>query len=180
MYGGEMLIRYSLGDRHGENILFEEGNGGTMHVDFNCLFDKVGLLLTHFNVTDIDNWQGLTFEKPEMVPFRLTHNMVDAFGVYGFEGLFDQPLCLPATLIGPLRSLPQIMRAHATGPAPARGYPSHHSGDVCLRSYDRLHRKKGNDATIAPVTTVAANSLIEEESGQRARDAAGRPGFCPR
>ncbi|KAL8917919.1 MAG: hypothetical protein Q9208_007662 [Pyrenodesmia sp. 3 TL-2023] len=60
-----------LGDRHGENILFEEGNGGTFHVDFNCLFDK-----------------GLTFEKPELVPFRLTHNMVDAFGAYSYEGPF--------------------------------------------------------------------------------------------
>ncbi|KAL9604378.1 MAG: hypothetical protein Q9219_000566 [cf. Caloplaca sp. 3 TL-2023] len=60
-----------LGDRHGENILFEEGNGGTFHVDFNCLFDK-----------------GLTLEKPEVVPFRLTHNMVDAFGAYGVEGPF--------------------------------------------------------------------------------------------
>ncbi|MCJ1394432.1 serine/threonine-protein kinase M1 [Xylographa bjoerkii] len=60
-----------LGDRHGENILFEEGNGGTFHVDFNCMFDK-----------------GLTFEKPELVPFRLTHNMVDAFGAYGFDGPF--------------------------------------------------------------------------------------------
>ncbi|MCJ1477208.1 serine/threonine-protein kinase M1 [Lambiella insularis] len=60
-----------LGDRHGENILFEEGNGGTFHVDFNCLFDK-----------------GLTFEKPELVPFRLTHNMVDAFGAYGYGGPF--------------------------------------------------------------------------------------------
>lgn len=60
-----------LGDRHGENILFEEGNGGTFHVDFNCLFDK-----------------GLSFDKPEVVPFRLTHNMVDAFGAYGYEGPF--------------------------------------------------------------------------------------------
>lgn len=58
-----------LGDRHGENILFEQGNGGTFHVDFNCLFDK-----------------GLSFEKPELVPYRLTHNMVDAFGAYGCEG----------------------------------------------------------------------------------------------
>jgi hypothetical protein len=32
---------YRLGDRHGENILFEEGTGGILHVDFNCLFDKV-------------------------------------------------------------------------------------------------------------------------------------------
>ena len=60
-----------LGDRHGENILLEEGTGGVFHVDFNCLFDK-----------------GLTFEKPEEVPFRLTHNMVDAFGAYRFEGPF--------------------------------------------------------------------------------------------
>lgn len=60
-----------LGDRHGENILLEEGTGGVFHVDFNCLFDK-----------------GLTFEKPELVPFRLTHNMVDAMGAYGYEGPF--------------------------------------------------------------------------------------------
>ena len=60
-----------LGDRHGENVLFEETNGGTFHVDFNCLFDK-----------------GLTFEKPEKVPFRLTHNMIDAMGAYGYEGPF--------------------------------------------------------------------------------------------
>ena len=60
-----------LGDRHGENVMLEEGSGGVFHVDFNCLFEK-----------------GLTFEKPELVPFRLTHNMVDAFGVYGVEGPF--------------------------------------------------------------------------------------------
>lgn len=58
-----------LGDRHGENILLQEGNGGAFHVDFNCLFDK-----------------GLTFEKPELVPFRLTSNMIDAMGSYGYEG----------------------------------------------------------------------------------------------
>jgi len=60
-----------LGDRHGENVLLEEGNGGIFHVDFNCLFDK-----------------GLTFAQPEKVPFRLTHNMVTAMGIYGYEGPF--------------------------------------------------------------------------------------------
>ncbi|KAL9109940.1 MAG: hypothetical protein Q9227_005463 [Pyrenula ochraceoflavens] len=58
-----------LGDRHGENILLEENSGGVLHVDFNCLFDK-----------------GLTFEKPETVPFRLTQNMVSAMGVYRYDG----------------------------------------------------------------------------------------------
>lgn len=65
---GTML---GLGDRHGENVNLEEGNGGVFHVDFNCLFDK-----------------GLTFLKPERVPFRLTHNMVAAMGIYGYEGPF--------------------------------------------------------------------------------------------
>ncbi|KAH8885781.1 hypothetical protein GQ53DRAFT_797114 [Thozetella sp. PMI_491] len=68
-----------LGDRHGENILLEEGNGGVFHVDFNCLFDK-----------------GLTFAQPERVPFRLTHNMVAAMGIYGYEGPFRQ--CSELTL----------------------------------------------------------------------------------
>ncbi|QSS66872.1 phosphatidyl inositol 3-kinase [Histoplasma capsulatum] len=64
-------ILAALGDRHGENILFEENSGGVLHVDFNCLFDK-----------------GLTFDKPELVPFRLTQNMINAFGAYGYNGPF--------------------------------------------------------------------------------------------
>lgn len=34
--------------------------------------------------------QGQTFEKPEVVPFRLTHNMIDAFGAYGYNGKSDR------------------------------------------------------------------------------------------
>lgn len=30
-----------LGDRHGENILFDSFTGECVHVDFNCLFNKV-------------------------------------------------------------------------------------------------------------------------------------------
>ena len=58
-----------LGDRHGENILFDECTGSCVHVDLNCLFEK-----------------GQTFEIPERVPFRLTHNLVDAMGITGVEG----------------------------------------------------------------------------------------------
>lgn len=60
-----------LGDRHGENILFDSNSGDTVHVDLNCLFDK-----------------GQRFEIPERVPFRLTQNMVDAMGVTGCDGVF--------------------------------------------------------------------------------------------
>jgi len=44
-----------LGDRHGENILFDSTTGDCVHVDFSCLFDR-----------------GLLLDKPEVVPFRLT------------------------------------------------------------------------------------------------------------
>jgi serine/threonine-protein kinase ATR len=68
-----------LGDRHGENVLLEEGNGGIFHVDFNCMFDK-----------------GMTFPQPECVPFRLTHNMEAAMGIYRTEGPFRR--CSELTL----------------------------------------------------------------------------------
>ena len=50
-----------LGDRHGENILFDSTSGDCVHVDFNCLFNK-----------------GEAFDYPEVVPFRLTHNLIEA------------------------------------------------------------------------------------------------------
>ncbi|BDA43155.1 Serine/threonine-protein kinase ATR at C-terminar half [Coccomyxa sp. Obi] len=60
-----------LGDRHGENILVDASSGDVVHVDFSCLFDR-----------------GLLLEVPEMVPFRLTQNLIDGFGVSGYEGVF--------------------------------------------------------------------------------------------
>lgn len=70
-----------------------------MHVDFNCLFEKVCFLrclrfLSHSFSTFI--LKGKTFEKPECVPFRLTHNMVDALGPSGVEGVFKK--CCEITL----------------------------------------------------------------------------------
>nr|XP_051207267.1 serine/threonine-protein kinase ATR-like [Lolium perenne] len=56
-----------LGDRHGENILIDATTGDCVHVDFSCLFDK-----------------GLQLEKPEVVPFRLTQNMIDGLGITGY------------------------------------------------------------------------------------------------
>jgi len=60
-----------LGDRHGENVLLDGISGDVVHVDFACLFDK-----------------GLELGQPEVVPFRLTQNMVDACGIQGCEGVF--------------------------------------------------------------------------------------------
>lgn len=36
-----------LGDRHGENILFDSKCGDCVHVDFNCLFNRVCKTFIH-------------------------------------------------------------------------------------------------------------------------------------
>jgi len=64
-----------LGDRHTENILLDTTNGECVHVDFDCLFDK-----------------GLALLRPEIVPFRLTPNMVDAMGCSGVEGAYRRSM----------------------------------------------------------------------------------------
>ena len=60
-----------LGDRHLENINIDTTSGKSVHVDMNSLFNK-----------------GETMEIPEVVPFRLTGNMVDAMGPLGVDGPF--------------------------------------------------------------------------------------------
>lgn len=60
-----------LGDRHCENILFFKKNGSVLHIDFDCLFEK-----------------GKSLPIPEIVPYRLTQNMIDAMGIGGIEGSF--------------------------------------------------------------------------------------------
>ena len=62
-----------LGDRHCENILLDVLTGRVLHVDFDCLFEK-----------------GKKLPVPEIVPFRLTQNITDAFGIIGTEGTFKK------------------------------------------------------------------------------------------
>ena len=67
------IIGYALGlgDRHCENIMIDCKSGALVHVDFNCLFEK-----------------GKKLSIPEVVPFRLTQNIVKGFGSCGIEGPF--------------------------------------------------------------------------------------------
>jgi len=54
-----------LGDRHADNILLNRKTGEVINVDFDCIFEK-----------------GKDLKIPELVPFRLTRNFVDAFGIF--------------------------------------------------------------------------------------------------
>lgn len=60
-----------LGDRHGDNILVHQLTGEVTHVDFDCLFGKSAKL-----------------KIPDVVPFRLTQNIIDAFGILKEKGVF--------------------------------------------------------------------------------------------
>ncbi|KAF9379405.1 Serine/threonine-protein kinase smg1 [Podila verticillata] len=60
-----------LGDRHLDNILIDFTTGDLVHIDYNVCFEK-----------------GKRLRIPEVVPFRLTRNILTSFGVTGVEGNF--------------------------------------------------------------------------------------------
>lgn len=60
-----------IGDRHVSNILIDEKTAELIHIDFGIAFEQSKCLPT-----------------PEHVPFRLTRDMVAAFGVSGVDGIF--------------------------------------------------------------------------------------------
>lgn len=62
-----------LGDRHCNNILLDMQTGEPIHIDLGVAFD-----------------QGKRLPIPETVPFRLTRDIVDGFGVSGTQGSFSK------------------------------------------------------------------------------------------
>ncbi|CUM62627.1 uncharacterized protein PRCAT00000181001 [Priceomyces carsonii] len=60
-----------LGDRHCNNILLDKKSGEPIHIDLGVAFD-----------------QGKKLPIPESVPFRLTRDIVDGFGITGVNGVF--------------------------------------------------------------------------------------------
>ncbi|KAG9067370.1 Serine/threonine-protein kinase smg1 [Linnemannia hyalina] len=60
-----------LGDRHLDNILIDITTGDLVHIDYNVCFEK-----------------GKRLRIPEIVPFRLSRNMLTSLGVTGVEGNF--------------------------------------------------------------------------------------------
>ena len=72
-----------LGDRHGHNILLDTKTGEAVHIDLGVAFEA-----------------GRILPVPELVPFRLTRDIVDGMGVTKTEGVFRR--CCEFTL-GALR-----------------------------------------------------------------------------
>jgi ataxia telangiectasia mutated family protein len=68
-----------LGDRHGHNILLDSGSGEVVHIDLGVAFEM-----------------GRVLPVPELVPFRLTRDIVDGMGITKTEGVFRR--CCELTL----------------------------------------------------------------------------------
>lgn len=68
-----------LGDRHGHNILLDTKTGEVVHIDLGVAFEA-----------------GRILPVPELVPFRLTRDIVDGMGVTKTEGIFRR--CCEFTL----------------------------------------------------------------------------------
>ncbi|KAK1637242.1 phosphatidylinositol 3 [Colletotrichum phormii] len=68
-----------LGDRHGHNILLDSKTGEVVHIDLGVAFEM-----------------GRILPVPELVPFRLTRDIVDGMGSTGTEGVFRR--CCEFTL----------------------------------------------------------------------------------
>ncbi|CAK7214177.1 Serine/threonine-protein kinase tel1 [Sporothrix bragantina] len=68
-----------LGDRHGHNILLDSKTGEVVHIDLGVAFEM-----------------GRVLPVPELVPFRMTRDIVDGMGITGVEGVFRR--CCEFTL----------------------------------------------------------------------------------
>lgn len=68
-----------LGDRHGHNILLDERTGEVVHIDLGVAFEM-----------------GRVLPVPELVPFRLTRDIVDGMGISKTEGVYRR--CCEFTL----------------------------------------------------------------------------------
>ncbi|KFY39903.1 hypothetical protein V494_03772 [Pseudogymnoascus sp. VKM F-4513 (FW-928)] len=68
-----------LGDRHGHNILLDEKTGEVVHIDLGVAFEM-----------------GRVLPVPELVPFRLTRDIVDGMGISKTEGVYRR--CCEFTL----------------------------------------------------------------------------------
>ncbi|EFO98900.1 hypothetical protein CRE_19658 [Caenorhabditis remanei] len=62
---------FGLGDRHTKNLMIHLQTGKCIHVDFDMIFNK-----------------GETLGTPELVPFRLTQNMINGMGEVALDGEF--------------------------------------------------------------------------------------------
>jgi serine/threonine-protein kinase ATR len=138
-----------LGDRHAENVLLQEKTGVCVHVDFACMFDK-----------------GRTLGVPEIVPFRMTPNIVHGMGILEWHGS-----CVSAcdiileTFRGKRAKLLTVLSPFASDPLIEWSRNSRESANQVAKKM--LAEVGARLATDASASDDCAQTLIERASDER-------------
>ncbi|EME87131.1 protein kinase ATM/Tel1 [Pseudocercospora fijiensis CIRAD86] len=165
-----------LGDRHCSNILLDEKTGEVVHIDLGVAFEA-----------------GRVLTIPELIPFRLTRDIVDGMGVTKTEGVFRRccEFTLDAvredkesimTLLNVLRYDPLVewsvspLRAKRMQEESNRINNGMIGGDAENSSKKRAHSAGEADRALAIVekklaktmsTTATVNELIQQASDEK-------------
>jgi len=126
-----------LGDRHGHNILLDHNSGEVVHIDLGVAFEA-----------------GRVLPVPEVVPFRLTRDLVDGMGLTGVEGVFRR--CCNFTLEALRRDQEAIMTI-----LDVLRYDPLYSWSISPLRLQRMqeHNEQLADAMAASMSTVAGAGM---------------------
>ena len=136
-----------LGDRHQHNILLDTNTGEVVHIDLGVAFEA-----------------GRILPVPEVVPFRLTRDLVDGMGISGVEGVFRR--CCNFTLEALRRDKDDIMTI-----LDVLRYDPLYSWSV---SPVRLQKMQENAEQAAAAAAADAKVAGDAKSAEGAADGAAR------
>ncbi|PSR78097.1 hypothetical protein BD289DRAFT_377079, partial [Coniella lustricola] len=117
-----------LGDRHGHNILLDKNSGEVVHIDLGVAFEA-----------------GRILPIPEVVPFRMTRDIVDGMGVTKTDGVFRR--CCEFTLDALREETYSIMTI------------------LDVLRYDPLHSWSSTPVRLAKLQHAARQGGDDEEDG---------------
>ncbi len=125
-----------LGDRHSHNILLHARSGAVVHIDLGIAFE-----------------QGRFLTTPELVPFRLTRDVVDGMGAAGARARRDVE-CIGFESASAVRVLARVCVWVWVA---ARWQPGQDA--VCGAQYMPAHWRASCDA---PVSTTDMNNISQK------------------